>query len=196
MQCRWESFSDKNFTKSLGKDFTHEDTLNREGWAMYYFKGIYPEDIAYLRLQIVDPGSEMLIRSFYFRFKKDYQKSLDGRYYMTDPVTGQKIVKNGILTEMVVAGQTSDLDGNVTTKYKVGKTTFPQRKVVDPLRKPEPEPVETLAIMRHMVRYAEKPKMVFLVTPPHLMKYAKLILILISQLVNFNFDKSYMTKSW
>ena len=34
----------------------------------------------------------------------------------------------------------------------------------------------------------------FLVTPPHLMKYAKLILILITQLVNLNFDKSYMTK--
>lgn len=195
MQCRWESFSDKNFKHSLGKDFYHEDTLNREGWAMYYFKGIYESDIAYVRLQIVDPSSEMLIRSFYFRFKKDYQKSLDGRYYMTDPVTGQKIVKNGILTELVVAGETSDLDGNKMVKYKVGKTTFPQNKVVDPIRKPKPEPVETVAITQHMVRYAEKPKMVFLVTPPHLMKYAKLILILISQLVNFNFDKSYMTKS-
>jgi hypothetical protein len=37
--------------------------------------------------------------------------------------------------------------------------------------------------------------MVFLVTPPHLMKYAKLILILVKQLVDLNFDKSYMTKS-
>ena len=32
-------------------------------------------------------------------------------------------------------------------------------------------------------------------TPPHLMKYAKLILILLKQLVDLNFDKSYMTKS-
>ena len=114
---------------------------------------------------------------------------------MTDPVTSQKIVKNGILTEMVPAGETSDMNGNKTVKYKVGKTTFPQKKVLDPLNNPKLEPVETPTIMRHMVRYAEKQKMVFLVTPPHLMKYAKLILILISQLVNFNFDKSYMTKS-
>lgn len=195
MQCRWQSYSDKNFENDMGKDFYHEDTLTREGWAMYYFKGIYPEDIAYVRLQIVDPSTEMLIRTFYFRFKKDYQKSLDGRYYMTDPVTGQKIVKNGILTELLVAGETSDLDGNKTIKFKNGKTTFPQMKVVDVLKNPVPEPVNTVAIMRNMVRYSEKPKMVFLVTPPHLMKYAKLILILISQLVNFNFDKSYMTKS-
>lgn len=195
MQCKWESFEDKGFTKSLGKDFMHEDILNREGWAMYYFKGIYLTEVAYVRLQIVDPSSGMLMRSFYFRFKKDYQKSLDGRYYMTDPVTSQKIVKNGILTEMVPAGETSDMDGNKTVKYKVGKTTFPQKKVLDPLNNPKLESVETPTIMRHMVRYAEKQKMVFLVTPPHLMKYAKLILILISQLVNFNFDKSYMTKS-
>src|SRR6218665_4084429 len=46
-----------------------------------------------------------------------------------------------------------------------------------------------------MVRYSEAPKAVFLVTPPHLMKYAKVLLILIKQLVDLNFDKSYMTKS-
>lgn len=195
MQCRWMSFTDKTFTQEMGRDFYHEDILNREGWAMYYFKGIYPDDIAYMRLQIVDPSTELLIRSFYFRFKKDYQKSLDGRYYMTDPVTGSKIVKNGILTELVPAGEVTDTDGNVRTNYRTGHTTFSQMKVLDPINNPTPEPVETPTIMRSMVRYSEKPKMVFLVTPPHLMKYAKLILILISQLVNFNFDKSYMTKS-
>ena len=49
--------------------------------------------------------------------------------------------------------------------------------------------------MSQTVRYAEQPKAVFLVTPPHLMKYAKIILILLKQLVDLNFDKSYMTKS-
>src|SRR5699024_10422292 len=51
------------------------------------------------------------------------------------------------------------------------------------------------AITQTMVRYSEMPKAVFLVTPPHLMKYAKIVLILIKQLVDLNFDKSYMTKS-
>ena len=57
------------------------------------------------------------------------------------------------------------------------------------------ENVKTRAIIRTMARYSEKNKIVFLVTPPHLMKYAKLILILIKQLVDLNFDQSYMTKS-
>lgn len=33
-----------------------------------------------------------------------------------------------------------------------------------------------------------------MITPPHLMKYAKLLLILLTQLVNLNFEQSYMTK--
>ena len=49
--------------------------------------------------------------------------------------------------------------------------------------------------MSTFATYQEKCKMVVLVTPPHLMKYAKLILILIKQLVDLNFDQSYMTKS-
>ena len=51
------------------------------------------------------------------------------------------------------------------------------------------------AIILSSVRYSEQPKAVFLVTPPHLMKYAKLVLILVKQLVDLNFDKSYMTKA-
>ena len=57
------------------------------------------------------------------------------------------------------------------------------------------EEVQSVVITQTMVRYSEQPKLVFLVTPPHLMKYAKLILILVKQLVDLNFDKSYMTKS-
>ena len=66
---------------------------------------------------------------------------------------------------------------------------------MDIKNKGEKVEVNTSAIISTMCRYTEKPKAVFLVTPPHLMKYAKLILILIKQLVDLNFDKSYMTKS-
>lgn len=45
------------------------------------------------------------------------------------------------------------------------------------------------------VSYTEKPKALFLVTPPHLMEYAKLVLIFVKQLVDYNFDVSYLTKS-
>lgn len=190
MQAKWMSFEDKDFKKEMGKDFYHEDLISREGWAKYYFKGIYPNDIAYVRLQIVNPQTGMLIRSFYFQFKKSYQTSLDARYYITDPVLGNKIVKNGILIEM---RRFKTKDGNIV--YRKSKSTFKQTKIVDVLHSRKKEVVNISTIIRTQVRYSERPKMIFLITPPHLMKYAKLILILITQLVNLNFDKSYMTKS-
>ncbi len=193
MQAKWESFSDDKFTQSMGKDFKHEDMITREGWAWYYFKGIYPEDTAYIRMQVVNPDTGMLMRSFYFKFQKSYQTTLDAMHYVKDPILGTKIVKNGILEELRVFKKKSS--GEMV--YRPAHTTFKQRKVVDfySSSMPEPEEVDTQAIIRTSVRYSEKPRMVFLVTPPHLMKYAKLILILIKQLVDLNFDKSYMTKS-
>ena len=190
MQAKWMSYEDAEFTKELGKDFYHEDLITREGWAKYYFKGKYPKDVAYVKLSIVNPSTNMLIRTFYFQFRKSYQTSLDGRKYVMDPVLNEKIVKNGILTEL---RPVKDADGK--TVYKKGKTTFAQDKIVDITGNSSRGQVQTSAIIRTMARYAEKPKMVFLVTPPHLMKYAKLILILIKQLVDLNFDQSYMTKS-
>lgn len=190
MQAKWMSYKDAGFTEEMGKDFYHEDLITREGWARYYFKGVYPNDITYVKLEITNPKSGMLIRTFYFQFRKNYQTSLDGRKYVIDPVLHDKIVKNGILTEL---RPTKDADGN--TVYKKGKTTFTQDKIVDITGSSSRGQVQTNAIIRTLARYAEKPKMVFLVTPPHLMKYAKLILILIKQLVDLNFDQSYMTKS-
>ena len=190
MQARWMSYEDAGFTKPLGKDFAHDDTVSREGWARYYFKGKYPKNLAYIKLEIINPQTNMLIRQFFFEFKKSFQMSLDARYYITDPVLDEKIVKNGILTELSPKKQP---DG--TVKYVKGKTYFNQEKIADVLGGGGLTEVKTPAITRTLAKYSEKPRMVFLVTPPHLMKYAQLILILIKQLVDLNFDKSYMTKS-
>lgn len=191
-QAKWDAYSDSMFTEPLGEDFEHEDIVSREGWARYFFPGKFPTDNAYLRLRLVNPQTQMLIRTMHFHFKKDYQSSLNGRYYITDPVTGKKIVKNGILLELK---QVKDESGAVI-KYEPGHTMYPQMHL-DNVTSSSPEKVmgKAQAIISTMVRYSESPKMVFLVTPPHLMKYAKLILILIKQLVDLNFDKSYMTKS-
>ena len=190
MQAKWMSYNDKDFKQELGKDFYHEDLISREGWAKYYFKGKYPRDIAYIKLEVVNPQTGMLIRTFYFQFKKNYQTSLDARYYVKDPILGDKIVKNGVLVEL---RKFAKKDGTIV--FRKAKTSFAQTKIVDVLTSTRKEQVNTSAIIRTQVRYSEKPKMVFLVTPPHLMKYAKLILILVKQLVDLNFDKSYMTKS-
>ena len=187
LQARWDAFEDARFEKPLGKDFDHDDTVSREGWARYYFQGKFQNDVAYLRLRLLNPQTGMLIRTFHFRFTKAYQTSLNGRYFITDPITGAKIVKNGIIVELKQRE-----DGS----YAPGNTTYPNAQLVNlDAAQPEVEKVQAPAIITNMVRYSEAPKAVFLVTPPHLMKYAKLILILVKQLVDLNFDKSYMTKS-
>ena len=194
-QAVWSAYEDPEFKHDLGKDFYHEDMVSREGWARYYFDGKFKDDIGYAKLEIKNPSSGALIRTFYFEFRKNYQTSLDGRVYMKDPVLEEKIVRNGILTEMrkfKKKGKNGEPDKIV---FRKAKTTFKEKKILDFKQHGQFTEVKTNAIISTMVRYSEKPRVVFLVTPPHLMKYAKLILILIKQLVDLNFDKSYMTKS-
>ncbi|MET9711947.1 type IV secretory system conjugative DNA transfer family protein [Nocardiopsis alba] len=185
-QAKWDAYADPAFTQGLGEEFEHEDIVSREGWARFYFSGKFAADVAYIRLRLLNPQTGMLIRTFYFRFTKDYQTSLNGRFFITDPVTNKKIVRNGILLE---------LRKNDEGAFVPGQTTYPQVRLTN-ITGDSPRKVSgrAVAITQTMVRYSEQPKAVFLVTPPHLMKYAKLILILIKQLVDLNFDKSYMTK--
>lgn len=189
-QAKWTAYHDKEFKNKIDGEFEHYDLVTREGWAKCFFKGIFETDVAYMKLEILNPDTTMLIKTFYFKFEKLYQMSLDSRYYVTDPVLGTKLIKNGVLTELA---RVETKSGNV--RYKKGKSTFKQRKIVNVRSANAVEDVDTPIITRTMARYSEKPKAVFLVTPPHLMKYAKLILILLKQLVNLNFDQSYMTKS-
>lgn len=203
-QAVWSAYADDQFTQPMGKEFEHSDIVSREGWARYYFEGKFPEDRGWLKLELVNPQTKMLVRTFYFEFKKSYQLSLSGRHFVTEPVTGEKLVKNGVLRELrpVTEAKTITTDDggtyvdDIVVGYEPKSMTYPQTKLdltVD--GDPEKVQAQVRAITQTTVRYSEKPKAVFLVTPPHLMKYAKLILILIKQLVDLNFDKSYMTKS-
>lgn len=166
MQVRWSSYADKKFENDLGEAFCHTDMVTRNGWAMYYFDGIYPKDIAYIKLEVLNPSTGMLIQTFYFEFRKSYQTSLDARYYIEDPVLHEKIVKNGILTELR-RGRTASGD----IRFKRARSTFKQQKVRDIFSdNPVREPTEMNIITQTKVRYTEKPKMMFLVTPPHLIQ--------------------------
>ena len=157
-QAVWDAYEDENFEKCLGKLFHHDDMVSREGWARYYFDGKFKNEVAYIKLEIRNPATDSLIRTFYFKFKKNYQTSLDGRVYMKDPVLEEKIVKNGILVEL---RKFKKKDG--TLVFKEGKTTFEQEKILDIQNNGEKTKVKTNAIISTMARYAEKPKMVFLV---------------------------------
>lgn len=198
-QVRWEAFADNGFTEPLGKDFEHEDTIAREGWARYYFKGKFASDVAYIRLRVYSNGTNLLLKTFHFKFVKGYQTNLRGQSFIKDPVNGTKIGKDGLLTELKETSEGVFTAGDTTFEQnQLNVTELTPEELTDEdaaSEKVREVQVRTKAIMTPQVRYSEQPKVVFLVTPPHLMKYAKLILILLKQLVDLNFDKSYMTKS-
>lgn len=196
-QVKWDCFADPDFEQKLEGDFEHEDTVSREGWARAFFDGKFPKDVAYLRLRIFNSSSSTLIKTFYFRFTKSYKTNLSGRVYVKDPILGEKIVQDGLLVEMV---------RTEAGKLAPGSTTYEQEVLnldqlsLDEINSGDNDLIKKVkgrrnAVLSTQAKYSEKPRAAFLVTPPHLMKYAKLILILLKQLVDLNFDKSYMTKS-
>lgn len=166
MQCKWSMYEDINFTKSLGDKFMHEDMVATDGWARCYFEGVFPKDKAYLKLDIINFETGMLVKTLYFEFKKSYQSSLDGRHYMANPITGEKCAKNGFLYEII---KTKVLDNNTKqekTVFRRGSTTFKQEKVLNLATHGDNanlQLVDTNAIIQTSVRYSEKPKMLFLI---------------------------------
>ncbi|MEU8433311.1 type IV secretory system conjugative DNA transfer family protein [Streptomyces sp. NPDC029216] len=194
-QAVWSAYADPMFTKNLGEDFEHEEIVGREGWARYNFKGKFPGDEAWLKLELVNPQTRMLLRTFYFSFTKTHQVSLNGRHYVVEPVTGKKIVKNGVMRELKPVREGGTRDGKILS-FQAGDTLYPDTRLdFSGGGNPEKVSYQARAITQKLSRYSESPKALFLVTPPHLMKYAKLILILVKQLFDVSADQSYMTKS-
>ncbi|GLV97760.1 type IV secretory system conjugative DNA transfer family protein [Streptomyces lavendulae] len=194
-QAVWSAYADPMFTKNLGEDFEHEEIVGREGWARYNFKGKFPGNEAWLKLELVNPQTKMLLRTFYFSFTKTHQVSLNGRHYVVEPVTGKKIVKNGVMRELKPVREGGTRDGKILS-FQAGDTLYPDTRLdFSGGGNPEKVSYQARAITQKLSRYSESPKALFLVTPPHLMKYAKLILILVKQLFDVSADQSYMTKS-
>lgn len=187
--AKWSAYEDINFTKRYGKEFDHQDVVSRTGWTRYYFEGKFPNDKAYIKLELYNSKTDMLNRVFYFEFTKSYRTTVDGRFYMKDRVLNEKIISDGFLIEL---RKFSKPDGTIV--YKTSNTTFKQRKFVRIMEDAEEKIVNVNAIRQTMVKYTERPKMIFAITPPHLKKYARIILIMIKQMVDLNFDSSYLTK--
>ncbi|MFC8125547.1 type IV secretory system conjugative DNA transfer family protein [Streptomyces sp. NPDC057302] len=194
-QAVWSAYADPMFTENLGEDFEHEEIVGREGWARYNFKGKFPGDEAWLKLELVNPQTKMLVRTFSFSFTKNYQVSLNGRHYVVEPVTGKKIVKNGVMRELKPVREGGTRDGKILS-FQPGDTLYSDTRLdFSGVGNPEKVSYQARAITQTLSRYSESPKALFLVTPPHLMKYAKLILILVKQLFDVSADQAYMTKS-
>lgn len=176
----------KDAKKPKADDFEHKQLIDTTGWARYFFDGKFKKRKAYLKLEIRNPETQLLIKTFYFELELMYKTSLNGKSYVKDPVLNTKIIKDGVLREL--------------HKRKDGKFGYRQTMVDKRYREilskdDELKVVKVPAFTQTTVNYTERPKMVFLITPPHLMSYAKLILILVKQMVDVNFSGSYMTKS-
>lgn len=194
--AKFRAFSDKTFTEQLGNDFDHDDTVSRAGWAKYYPKGIFENDHGYIKLELFDRQSQMLIDVFYFEFVKQYKLDATGRKYQEDPITAERIVKDGVLYELEPVKRRNKKTGEIVEVF-IKKPRMMSRKEIRQDGKTDWNlyDAKTPVIINTSVNYAEKQKAVFLVTPPHLMGYAKLILILIKQLADLNLGQSYLTKS-
>ena len=188
LQSVWEAYEDAMFEKQLDNElFGHTDIIDREGWARYYFDGKFKNRKNYIKLKIVNPKTNLLVKTFYFEVELTYKTDLSGRRYIKDPVLNKKIIRDGVLREMMFSKKKG--------RY-VYKDTMIKRRYRDLLNLEEPEIlVEIPAFLQKTVKYTERPKAVFFITPPHLMNYAKLILILIKQMVDVNFEGSYLTKA-
>lgn len=186
LQSVWSAYEDDKFQHALDPNvFTHTQTIDREGWARYFFDGKFKKRKNYIKLQIKNPKTGLLVKTFYFEVELTYKTDLSGRRYVKDPVLNKKIIRDGALREM---------------RYNKKKERFEYRDTLvkrryHDLLNPEGEQwVEIPAFSQKSVRYTERPKAIFFITPPHLMSYAKLILILIKQMVDVNFESSYLTK--
>jgi len=186
LQSVWSAYEDAMFTKQLDKKlFGHTQIIDREGWARYFFEGKFDNRKSYIKLEIKNPKTGLLVKTFYFEIELTYKTDLSGRRYIKDPVLDKKIIRDGALREMRY---------NKKREVFEYRDTTVKRRYHDLLNPEGEQFVEIPAFSQKSVRYTERPKAIFFITPPHLMSYAKLILILIKQMVDVNFESSYLTK--
>ncbi|GAB2472278.1 TraM recognition domain-containing protein [Xylanimonas ulmi] len=163
-------------------EFSHTDTLTQNGWAYFYLRGMFPADTTYVLLEAVSQTAGTTVETMRFRFDKGYRHADRGRTIVTKPLTGERIVRDGLLTEIAVGGQprTSVYDQELVAK-RDGQAHL--------------EEVATPIVRSTSVRYSQSPKALFMITPPHLDKYARLLLVLLRDMVDLNFEAAYMTRT-
>jgi type IV secretory pathway TraG/TraD family ATPase VirD4 len=163
--------------------FSHQDTLAANGWAYFYLREKIPGPTAYLLLEIVSAASGTVVETLRFRFDKGFRHTDRGRTVVSRPLTGERIVRDGLLTEIAVGGDghTAFYSQDLVTKDERGDVVVEGR--------------ETPKVRSTAVRYSESVKAMFLITPPHLQKYARLLLVLLRDMVDLNFEAAYMTRT-
>lgn len=193
---KWTAYKDPEFKQELGKEFSYSNLITSKSWLRYKTKAIFPQRTVYLKLTIINTENNLAMRQFYFVFTKGFQKSLDGRIYVTDPVTKKRIIHDGSLEELqkvkiplpgahqykvkfVRKSATIPFTAKRLTKEDLGAKYREDRRVIDQIN----------------VHYSEEPRVVFAITPPHLASYAKIVLIMLNQMFNMQVADAYLTNT-
>ena len=183
---KFTAYEDAEFSKPMSDKFNHVDTVNETGWCNCFFEGILPNEVAYYKAQLFNRRTGYAVKSFYFKITKKYMTTLTGGSYYLDPVLNDRIVKNLIVEEIV---KTKDGYVSAVSMFDVDSVIWD-----NDLGECVKAKTKSSIISQTRNSYIEKPMGVFLVTPPDKVKYAKLLLIFISQCVNAVFKYTYVTK--
>ena len=193
---RWSAWTDDTFTEELDpKLFRHSFNIGRDGWVHYAFDGKFKGRDGYVKMEIVNPDNNVPMKTFYFKGRLDYLTRLDGKSFIKNPVTKEKILRNGTLTEL---RPVKDRNGD---KKFVPRNTMITKKVKDFTNYTEggrvlsDKEIEVHAFSDLKLKYTDKPKFINFITPPHLTPYARLILILVKQVTDSAFSSAYLTKA-
>lgn len=186
----FESYRDEAMTDKIeqGDDFEHKTKLDELGWVEYRFKGIYEEydevtfeedgsvekipKPIYIKMKLLSKNN-LVMETYCFEFTRGYAKTADGKQFLINPRTGERTEQGGTLrvgtieNGKFVRGQNKVNVGNGLMVYPIEQT--------DPV-------------------YNVKPKAIFSITPPHLLDYVKIVIVMISVLFDTSVGESYVTK--
>lgn len=177
---------EKDRAKIEEDGYHHSGVVDSDGWIMEVYKGLLDGQRNYFKLEIFDDETQQLMHIFYFEFTKGYQRTLDGNAFVHDPVSDDRIIKDGVLVELVKKNKHLIYGQTAMSK---------QHYVLGGKQAGKSETLHTPAIDQIDVHYTERPKAIFVNTPPNKASYAQIILIMINQLFNIQVDKAYRTRA-
>ena len=189
----WSAYSDKEFKKSLGKQFVYQNNISPDGWISYVTKAIFPSETSYLKLEIFEQATGLPMHTWYFKFVKNYQTTLDGRSFVVDPVSDERVVQDGYLTQIQRIRQKDGTYKFVDQPIRLKRSRVNLLENDPDLAVGQRMDYEVPLFEQLQVHYLEEPTIVFFITPPHLKSFARIILILINQMFNMQVSESYLT---
>lgn len=177
---KWTFYHDKDFTDQYeGPDYYHEEKVAPSNWIWGYFKGVFDDEVTYVKLSI-EASDGTIAKEFYFKFIKGY-RTFDGISYIIDPITRRKIISGGNLVEL--DPKTKEPHVSEFSTRQIDLTTQSYATVKRPV------------LTSNQVFYSERPKFIFAITPPHLQVYQKHILVIIKQILDEQYSNSYVVKA-